>query len=90
MNGDMNTAFNILVISLSCLLAIFLILSIIVVILIMRLVAALRQIAAKGEQLVDSAEAISDTLRRNAGAVSIVRMFMNIVGNMGNAKHRKD
>jgi cell division septal protein FtsQ len=90
MNGDMNTAFNILVISLSCLLAIFLILSIIVVILIMRLAAALRQIVAKGEQLVDSAEAISDTLRRNAGAVSIVRMFMNIVGNMGNTKHRKD
>jgi len=90
MNGDMNTAFNILVISLSCLLGIFLILSIIVVILIMRLVAALRQIVAKGEQLVDSAEAISETLKRNAGAVSIVRVLMNVIGSKGNTKHRKD
>ena len=90
MNGDMNTAFEILVIALSCLLGIFLILSIITVILVMRLVAALRQIAAKGEQLVDSAEAIGETLRRNAGAVSIVRVLMNVMGNMGNSKRRKD
>jgi cell division septal protein FtsQ len=54
-----NMAYNILVITLSCLLGIFLILSIVVVIMILRLVAALRQIVAKGEQIVDNAEAIS-------------------------------
>lgn len=90
MNGDMSTTFEVLVIALSCLLGIFLILSIIVVILILRLVTALRQIVAKGEQLVDSAEAISETFRRNAGAVSIVRVLMNVIGNKSNTKHRKD
>lgn len=74
-----NTAYNILVISLSCLLGIFLILSIVVVIMILRLVAALRQIVAKGEQIVDNAEAISETFRNNAGAVGIVRVLMQLI-----------
>lgn len=73
------TAYNILVITLSCLLGIFLILSIVVVIMILRLVAALRQIVAKGEQIVDNAEAISETFRNNAGAVGIVRVLMQLI-----------
>jgi biopolymer transport protein ExbB/TolQ len=85
----MNMAFDILVITLGCLLGILLILSIIAAVLILRLVSALRQIVAKGEQLVDSAEAISETLKRNAGAVSIVRLLLNMLGNMSGTKHRK-
>lgn len=71
-------AFNILVFTLGCLLGIFLILSIVVVILILRLVSALRQVVAKGEQLVDNAEAIGETLRKNAGAVGIVRTLFEL------------
>jgi hypothetical protein len=77
----MNTAFDILVIVLSCLLGIFLILSIITAVLILKLVKALREIVAKGEQLVDSAEAIGETLRRNAGAVNVVKLLMSFMGN---------
>jgi hypothetical protein len=76
----MNTAFDVLVISLGCLLGIFLILSIAAVIVVLRLVASLRAIVAKGEQLVDSAEAISETLREHAGAVSVVKLLVQLVG----------
>lgn len=72
-------AFNILVFTLGCLLGIFLILSIVAVILILRLVAALKSIVVKGEQLVDSAEAIGETLKANAGAVGMVRLLMQAI-----------
>jgi hypothetical protein len=78
----MNTTFDILVIVLSCLLALFLILSIISAVLVLKLVKSLRQIVAKGEHLVDSAEGLTETLRRNAGAVSILRLLMKFVGSM--------
>jgi hypothetical protein len=73
----MNTplAFNILVWVLGALLGIFLLLSIIVVVLVLRLVAALRQVVAKGEQLVDSAEAIGEALKKNAGAVGVLQLL---------------
>ena len=82
----MNTTFDILVIVLSCLLAIFLILSIISAVLVLKLVKALRAIVAKGEHLVDSAEAIGDTLKANAGAVGILRLVMKFVSAMNKAK----
>jgi hypothetical protein len=84
----MNTAFDILVIGLGCLLAIYLIISIVVVILIMKLVKALREVVSKGEQLMDSAEAIGETLRRNAGAVGIVRVLMHFMNNMGGTRRK--
>jgi hypothetical protein len=82
----MNTTFDILVIVLSCLLAIFLVISIISALLVLNLVIALRQIIAKGEHLVDSAEALGDTLRRNAGAVSILKLVMKFVSTMNKSK----
>lgn len=75
----MNTTFDILVIVLGCLLGIFLILSIISAVLILKLIKSLREIVAKGEQLVDSAEAIGETLRRNAGAVNIIKLLMSFM-----------
>ena len=82
----MNTAFDILVITLSCLLGIFLILSIVVVVMVLKLVASLRAIVAKGEHLVDSAEAISETLREHASAVSIVKLLAQFVSG---TKHKR-
>lgn len=75
----MNTTFDVLVIVLSCLLGLFLILAIAAVVAIVKLVHSLRHIVAKGEQFVDSAEALSDTLRRNAGAAQLVRMLFKLV-----------
>jgi biopolymer transport protein ExbB/TolQ len=75
----MNTAFDILVIILSATLAIFLILSIIAVSMVLKLLSSLRKVVAKGEYLVDSAEELTETLRRNAGAVSLVKLLMKFV-----------
>ncbi len=74
-------AYGILVIILSITLAVFLILSIILVTQVMRLVQSLRQIVAKGEQLVDTAEDIGTTLRKNAGAAMLVKMLTKFVAN---------
>ena len=84
----MNTAFDILVIALGVLLGLFLILSIIAISSILKLLKALRMIVAKGEQLVDSAEAIGETLKRNAGAVGMVRMLLKFVASLNNMKHK--
>jgi cell division septal protein FtsQ len=86
----MNTAFNIIVIILSATLFIFLVLSIVVMGMVVKLVKSLRQIVAKGEQLVDSAEAIGDTLRRNAGAVNVARILMGFVGKFTNEKGKRE
>jgi hypothetical protein len=82
----MNTTFDILVIVLSCLLGLFLILSIISAVLVLKLVKSLRNIVAKGEHLVDSAEMLGETLKRNAGAVGILRLVMKFVGAMNKGK----
>ncbi len=75
----MNTAFDVIVIILSSFLFIFLVLSIVALVLVVRLVSALRAVVAKGEQLVDSAEEIGEALRRNAGAVGLVRMLLKFI-----------
>lgn len=75
----MNTTFDVLVIVLGCLLGIFLIISVMTAVLVYKLVKAVRGVVAKGEQLVDSAEALGETLKRNAGAVSILKTIMTLV-----------
>lgn len=85
----MNTAFDILVIALSCLLGIFLTISIITAVLILRLVTSLRSIVAKGEQFVDSAEAISETLRANAAAFNVAKLIAKFVSGMSGSNKRR-
>lgn len=77
--SSMNTTFDILVIVLSCLLAIFLIISITTAVLVLKLVKSLRAVVAKGEHLVDSAEDLADTFKRNAGAVGLIRLLMKFL-----------
>lgn len=84
----MNTTFDILVIVLSSLLGIFLIISIVLAVLVVKLVKSLREVVAKGEHLVDSAEEIGETLRRNAGAVGVLRLLMKFVSTVNKAKRR--
>ena len=79
-------AFEILVVVLSSLLGIFLILSIVVVVLLMKLVQTLRQIVAKGEQLVDAAEEIGQTFKKNAGAAVLLKMLLSFVTKASKSK----
>jgi hypothetical protein len=82
----MNTAFDVLVIVLSSLLGIFLIIAITTAVLVLKLVKSVRQVVQKGEQLVDSAEALGDVFKRNAGAVGVLKLVMRFVSAMNKAK----
>lgn len=82
----MNTTFDVLVIVLSSLLGIFLIIAIVAAVLVLRLVKSLRAVAARGEHLVNSAEELGETLRRNAGAVGMIRMMMKFMNTVNKAK----
>jgi hypothetical protein len=75
----MNTAFEILVIVLSCLLGIFLILSIIVSVMAIKVVGSVKRIVAKGEQVIDSAEAAAEMFKKAAGPLGVLRTLTNIV-----------
>lgn len=44
---------------------------------------------AKGEHFVDSAEMLGETLKRNAGAVGMVRMLLKFVASMSDKKEGK-
>jgi cell division septal protein FtsQ len=83
----MGTTFDILVIVLSVLLGLFLILSITVIIFILRLVSSIRHIVAKGEQVVDSAEAAAEMFKKAAGPLGMLRTLSNIVETV--AKHKQ-
>lgn len=75
----MNTAFEVLVVILSVTLFIYLLLSIVVLTLVIKLVASLRMVVAKGEHLVDTAGEITETIRKNAGAVGLVKLLMSFI-----------
>lgn len=85
----MEQAFNILVIMLSTLLAIFLIISIITAVIIYRLVKSVKQIVDKGEHLVSSAEEISEVFRRNATAAGLIQLLVRQVAKAANKSKRK-
>ena len=86
----MNTAFDVLVIILSSLLGLFLILSIIVIIFIIKLVSSIKRVVAKGEQVVDSAEAAAEMFKKASGPLGLLRTISNIVETVAKHKHRKE
>lgn len=83
----MDTTFNVLVIVLACLLGIFLILSITIAAFVLKLVSGLRRVVAKGEQLVDSAEAAAEMFKKSAAPLSILRTLAGIIETV--KKHKK-
>jgi hypothetical protein len=44
-----------------------------------KLITQLKGVVSKGEHIVDNAEDLTDTLRRNAGAVSIAKLLMKFI-----------
>lgn len=80
--------YHILVIVLSVLLGIFLVLSIVAATMVVKLIKTLRQIVAKGEQLVDAAEEIGNTFRRNAGAAALIKMLVSFITKAYKSKNK--
>lgn len=83
----MDTTFNVLVIVLSSLLGLFLILSIIVAVFVLKLVGSINRIVAKGEQVVDSAEAAAEMFKKASGPLGALRNLVNLVEVV--SKHKK-
>jgi hypothetical protein len=83
----MNTAEQILVVITSSLLSITLILAIIVLVFVIKLVASLKRIAAKGEQVVENAEAAAEMFTKAAGPLGVLKTIANIVETVH--KHKK-
>lgn len=85
----MNTTFDVLVIVLSCLLGLFLILSIIIAGFVLKLMSSLKRIVAKGEQVIDSAEAAAEVFKNAAGPLGAFKTVVNLIETVANHKKRK-
>jgi hypothetical protein len=83
----MNTTFDVLVIVLSCLLGLFLILSIIVTILILKIVGSVKRLVAKGEEVIDSAEAAAAMIKKASGPIGAIRTITSLIETV--AKHKR-
>jgi biopolymer transport protein ExbB/TolQ len=84
-----DTALHILVIILSVTLFISLVISIVAGVFIIKFIKTLRQIADKGEHLVDSAEATVNNIRHNVSAAGLLHSFTQVVKFMSNVKKGK-
>ena len=82
----MNTTFDILVIALSALLGLLLILLIVIVLKIKRLIAAVQGIVDKGEQVVLTAEAAAEMVKRAAGPLGAIKTILSVMDTV--TKHR--
>ena len=82
----MELAFQIIVIMLSVMLALFLGIAIASTMLVFKLIKELRLIVEKGDQLIDSAGEISNTIKRNAGAASLLKMLLSAVTTINKVK----
>jgi hypothetical protein len=84
---DLSTAQQILVIVLSCALAIFLILSIVIAVMVVGLIKKIKIIADKAEHIVHSAENVGQIFKNVAGPMTILR-FVRGISDMV-SKHKK-
>jgi len=75
----MEQSFDILVIILSSLLAVFLIIAITIGVMSYKLIKAVRQIVDKGEQFVAGAEELGQTIKRNATAAGLANLLIKQV-----------
>ncbi|MBP7806893.1 hypothetical protein KA047_00160 [Candidatus Saccharibacteria bacterium] len=75
---DTTTSYDILVIMLSVMLAIFLVLSIVAMVMFIKVLKHVRVIVDKAESIADKADHITDFFEKTAGPVAIGRLIGNI------------
>ncbi len=86
----MNTAEQILVITLATALAVFLVLAIVIATQVIRLMKILQNVALKAQDFVDSAEATADMVKSAVGQLSVMRFVQNVVGMVTKHKSNKN
>jgi hypothetical protein len=84
----MNTAAEVLVIIVSVILSLFLIAMIILLIQTIRLVGTLRDVAAKAERVINSAESIGKVFRKTSGPVGLFNFFRVVMETVTEHKHK--
>lgn len=84
----MNTAAEILVIIVSVVLSLFLIVAIVLLLQVLRLVKDLREVAARAERVIDSAESITNIFRKSAGPVSLLNFARTVMETVAEHKHK--
>ena len=83
----MDTAETILVIITSSLLSLFLLVGIFVMVAVLKLVKSIRTVVAKAEDVVDSAEAVTEAFKSASGPLSLLKLVKNIMSLVD--KHKK-
>jgi Na+-transporting methylmalonyl-CoA/oxaloacetate decarboxylase gamma subunit len=86
---EINSAASILVIINSVLLALFLILLIIATIFVLKLVKSVKRIAIKAEEVVDSAEAVTEAFKNVSGPMGALKLIKNIMEMVSETKKGK-
>jgi hypothetical protein len=82
----MEHAESILVIITSSLLSLLLIVGIVVAVFIVKLVRSIRRIADKAEDLIDSAESVTDAFRNASGPLALLKTVQNIISMVNDHK----
>lgn len=75
---EISNAASILVIIISVLLGFLLLGLIILIVLVIRLVGTIKRVAAKAEDVVDSAEAVTEAFRNVSGPMGALKLLKNI------------
>lgn len=75
---DLSTTQQILVVTLSTALAVFLLLAIVIAILTIKLLMTLRMVADKAEKVVESAEAVGQVIKNVAGPMGVLRFARSV------------
>lgn len=85
----MELAFEIIVIILSVSLFVLLVISIIIGVLAVKLIKTLREVAEKGDHLVDTADQIGTNLKQRAGVAGMLGMLAKFIIRINKARKGK-
>lgn len=86
----MNTAEQVILVILATALATFLVLAIVIAVQVIRLMKALQMLAYRAQELVDSAEATAETVKRTVGRLSVLKFAHSIFEMVANQKNKSD
>jgi hypothetical protein len=75
----MHTTDTVLLIILTSLLSILLIVSIAVAVAVFKLISAIKQVAVKAENVIDSVESAAEVLKDTGGRLAILKLVRNII-----------
>ena len=86
---DINNAASLLVIILGVFLSLLLLVLIIMVVMTLKLMSTLKRVAAKAEEVVDSAEAVTQAFKNVSGPLGALKLLKNLADIVSDFKKEK-